>query len=62
MWTRLKIKTPKQLIDNCLGAYSAEEEGFEPPVVLPTTVFKTAALNRSAIPPGTKVEEFFIQR
>ena len=40
----------------------AEEEGFEPPVVLPTTVFKTAALNRSAIPPGTKVEEFFIQR
>ena len=29
----------------------AEGEGFEPPVGLPTTVFKTAALNRSAIPP-----------
>ena len=29
----------------------AEEEGFEPPVGLPTTVFKTVALSRSAIPP-----------
>jgi hypothetical protein len=29
----------------------AEEEGFEPPVSCPTTVFKTAALNRSATPP-----------
>ncbi len=29
----------------------AEEEGFEPPVGLPTTVFKTVAFNRSAIPP-----------
>jgi hypothetical protein len=27
----------------------AEREGFEPPVLLQTTVFKTAALNRSAI-------------
>jgi hypothetical protein len=36
----------------------AEREGFEPPVVLPTTVFKTAALNRSAISPGTKVYLF----
>ena len=30
----------------------AEEEGFEPPVGLPTTVFKTAAFNHSATPPG----------
>lgn len=29
----------------------AEGEGFEPPVSCPTTVFKTAALNRSANPP-----------
>ena len=30
----------------------AEEEGFEPPDLLQSTVFKTAALNRSAIPPA----------
>lgn len=29
----------------------AEEEGFEPPVPFSTSVFKTGALNRSAIPP-----------
>jgi hypothetical protein len=29
----------------------AEGEGFEPPVTYATTVFKTAAINRSAIPP-----------
>ena len=29
----------------------AEGEGFEPPEVLPSTVFKTAAISRSAIPP-----------
>ena len=33
------------------GDYSAEEEGFEPPEVLPSTVFKTAAIDHSAIPP-----------
>ena len=30
----------------------AEEEGFEPPVPFSTTVFKTAAFNRSATPPN----------
>ncbi len=30
----------------------AEREGFEPPDGLPSTVFKTAALNRSATSPG----------
>jgi hypothetical protein len=34
---------------------SAEKEGFEPPVPCGTTVFKTAALDRSAISPGAKV-------
>ena len=29
----------------------AEREGFEPPEVLPSTVFKTAAFNHSAISP-----------
>jgi hypothetical protein len=29
----------------------AEEEGFEPPVSCPTTVFKTAAFDHSATPP-----------
>jgi hypothetical protein len=29
----------------------AEEEGFEPPVSYPTTVFKTAAFDHSATPP-----------
>ena len=33
---------------------SAEREGFEPPEVLPSTVFKTAAIDRSAISPIRK--------
>ena len=33
----------------------AEGEGFEPPVGCPTTVFKTVALDRSAIPPDLKI-------
>jgi hypothetical protein len=32
----------------------AEREGFEPPDLLQSTVFKTAALNRSAISPAQK--------
>lgn len=47
---------------------SAEEEGFEPPDLLQSTVFKTAAFDRSAIPPvrynpfpiaGAKIKCFF---
>ena len=39
---------------------SAEREGFEPPEPLGSTVFKTAAIDHSAISPGaTKVEYFF---
>ena len=37
----------------------AEREGFEPPVPRSTTVFKTAAIDHSAISPGTKVGHFF---
>ena len=31
--------------------HPAEEEGFEPPDLLQSTVFKTAAIDHSAIPP-----------
>jgi hypothetical protein len=40
---------------------AAEREGFEPPEVLPSTVFKTAAFDRSAISPGQKYK-FFLYR
>ncbi len=36
----------------------AEREGFEPPEVLPSTVFKTAAFNRSAISPSAQSQLF----
>ena len=32
--------------------YKAEREGFEPPEVCPSTVFKTAAFDHSAISPN----------
>ena len=68
----IKIKKTKTgipiLVHFC---YSAEREGFEPPEVLPSTVFKTAAFNRSAISPiaqtyccfiyaGAKVQLFLL--
>ena len=44
---------PQQLGHFC----SAEREGFEPTVgSSPTAVFKTAAINRSAISPWAKIE------
>ena len=36
------------------GLEMAEREGFEPPGLLHPTVFKTAAIDRSAISPGQK--------
>ena len=39
---------------------SAEKEGFEPPDLLQSTVFKTAAIDHSAISPGAKVIINFI--
>ena len=35
----------------CGSSLVAEREGFEPPEVLPSTVFKTAAIDHSAISP-----------
>ncbi len=43
----------------CRGNLAAEREGFEPPEPLGSTVFKTAAIDHSAIFPGTKVTPFF---
>ena len=44
----------KGLFWNCL----AEREGFEPPDPCGSTVFKTAAIDRSAISPGAKLHKF----
>ena len=41
------------------GFWFAEREGFEPPEPLGSTVFKTAAIDRSAIFPVTKVAPYF---
>jgi len=35
----------------------AESEGFEPPDLLQSTVFKTAAIDHSASSPGAKVQK-----
>ena len=35
--------------------FIAEREGFEPPEPLSSTVFKTAAIDHSAIFPGVKI-------
>ena len=37
--------------------YDAEREGFEPPNLLQLTVFKTAAFDRSAISPRSKLDK-----
>ena len=39
--------------------FIAEREGFEPPEPRSSTVFKTAAIDHSAISPATKVQPFF---
>ena len=36
--------------------YVAEKEGFEPPDLLQSTVFKTAAFDRSAISPVCRIQ------
>ena len=52
-----RIKKQKHPFEVLL--YCAEREGFEPTVgSSPTAVFKTAAINRSAISPGANIEEW----
>ena len=54
----LEIKNPMRW--KRIGFWAgAEEEGFEPPVPWGTTVFKTAAFDHSAIPPGAKLVIFY---
>jgi hypothetical protein len=53
-------QTKKGALRDALLYLSAEKEGFEPPVPCGTTVFKTAALDRSAISPGAKVVKFLL--
>ncbi len=61
------LKTLKILFFFCFRAF-AEKEGFEPPDLLQSTVFKTAAFDRSAISPvcryqcliaGANIRRFF---
>ena len=53
----LYFKEQKRLISSRL--ISAEKEGFEPPVHCCTTVFKTAAIDHSAISPLQRYNFFF---
>jgi hypothetical protein len=55
---RYSIKLKKAF--QALLHLSAEKEGFEPPDLLQSTVFKTAALDRSAISPPQKYYFFQI--
>ena len=48
---------PKKKRMHCILFYFAESEGFEPPVPLSTTVFKTAAIYHSAISPKLLYQE-----
>ncbi len=43
------------------STYFAEREGFEPPVPLSTTVFKTAAIDHSAISPELLCKSAFLK-
>jgi hypothetical protein len=52
--SQMRNKTIKKPETYVSGFNSAEKEGFEPPDLLQSTVFKTAALNRSAISPWQK--------
>ena len=56
------VKQKKVVINHNLRRirFLAEREGFEPPEPRSSTVFKTAAIDHSAISPGTKVRTFFI--
>ncbi len=48
------------LLVSILGFHSAESEGFEPPDLLQSTVFKTAAIDHSANSPFKFCSEFLV--
>ena len=54
-WLGLSQIKKTRLLRKRVLVICAEEEGFEPPVPCGTTVFKTAAFDHSAIPPGAKL-------
>ena len=57
------LKTKRNsLIINELRFMFAEKEGFEPPVPLSTTVFKTAAIDHSATSPKAGAKVFFFEK
>ena len=45
-----------------LFAFLAEREGFEPPVPLSTTVFKTVVIDHSTISPNVENDGFWFQK
>ncbi len=49
-------KNKKKPTSFLIGFNSAEKEGFEPPDLLQSTVFKTAAFDRSAISPINHIQ------
>ena len=54
MWSRCVVDHIKSPPARKLRWAKAEREGFEPPDLLQSTVFKTAAFDRSAISPAQK--------
>ena len=54
---KIESKNRKSYENKHLRFFSAEEEGFEPPEVWPSTVFKTAAFDHSAIPPKSDIRD-----
>ena len=59
---RMYFILKKERLSIFIESLFAEKEGFEPPEVLPSTVFKTAAFDHSATSPyaAAKVNSFFI--
>ena len=51
----IEIYINKKTTQKVVFLYLAEREGFEPPEARTSTVFKTAAIDRSAISPRAKV-------
>ena len=55
---KLCVKVCVSFATRCKSACIAEREGFEPPVPLSTSVFKTGAIDHSAISPKVRPQGF----
>ena len=60
LWEPLYKKLLRVTQEHHILFFLAEREGFEPPEPRSSTVFKTAAIDHSAISPATKVRQFFL--